>query len=210
MKISYGITVCNEFIEIQKLLSFLINTKRPYDEIVVLFDKTNGSNEVLSFLKKLDGTQISLYIKEFDGNFSKWKNLLTELCMGEYVFQIDADEIPHKNLILNLPSIIELNPKNDVFLIPRINTVEGISEDHISKWNWSVNSKGWINFPDYQTRVWKKNNKIRWVGEVHERLSNFNTYTGLPDQEIFCLYHPKDIERQEKQNNFYNKLMGNE
>lgn len=210
MKISYGITVCNEFIEIQKLISFLLENKRPFDEIVVLFDKTNGSIEVLSYLQKLDGRLISLYSKEFDGDFSSWKNQLTELCLGEYVFQLDADEIPHKNLILNLPHILQLNPKNEVFLVPRINTVDGLTEEHISKWGWSVNSKGWVNFPDYQTRIWKKNNKIRWVGAVHERLSNFTTYTGLPDQEIFCLYHPKDIIRQEKQNNLYKELMKNE
>ena len=38
MKISYAVTVCNEFIEIQRLLTFLLERKRPQDEIVVQMD----------------------------------------------------------------------------------------------------------------------------------------------------------------------------
>ena len=38
MKISYAITVCNEFYEIQRLVHFLLRTKRSQDNIVILFD----------------------------------------------------------------------------------------------------------------------------------------------------------------------------
>ena len=38
MKISYAVTVCNEFIEIQRLITFLLKHKRPQDEIVVQMD----------------------------------------------------------------------------------------------------------------------------------------------------------------------------
>lgn len=206
MKISYAITVCNEFVEIQRLIQFLLENKRPNDEIVVLFDQKNGSLDVINFLNKTP-TNVNIIKKDFSGDFSEWKNFLTEQCLGDYIFQIDADEMPHKSLILNLPGILQTNPKTEVYLVPRINTVEGITEEHIEKWNWVLNSKGWVNFPDYQSRIWKKNNKIRWVGKVHERLSNYTTYAGLPDQEIFCLYHPKDIDRQERQNNLYKNLM---
>lgn len=209
MKISYGITVCNELVEIQRLVSFLLENKRPIDEIVILFDTKNGSLEVLSYLNKVQGPSVNVIKNEFNGDFAGWKNFLTEQCLGEYVFQIDADELPHKNLILNLPSILSLNPKNEVYMVPRINTVEGITQEHINKWGWVQNSLGWINFPDYQSRIWKKSDKIRWVGKVHERLSNYNTYSGLPDQEIYCLYHDKQIERQEKQNNLYSNIMNN-
>ena len=39
MKISYAITVCNEFLEIQKLVPFLLDNKRQQDEIVILYDQ---------------------------------------------------------------------------------------------------------------------------------------------------------------------------
>jgi len=207
MKISYGITVCNELKEIQILFNFLLENKRKEDEIVILFDKKNGTNEVWSYLKLISGKDCSVHSEEFDNDFSNWKNILSDFCNGDYIFQIDADEVPHKYLILNLPLIIESNPNNDLFLVPRINTVEGLTKEHVSRWNWSVNSLGWVNYPDYQTRIWKKIDSIGWVGQVHERLRGYNNYSALPDVEEYSLYHPKDIERQEKQNNFYSNLI---
>lgn len=207
MKISYAITVCDEYVEIQRLVNFLLDHKRPHDEIVVLFDQTKGSEEISEWLvKKNKLPNFQMWRGWFEGNFAEWKNKLSEYCSGDYIFQIDADEVPHINLINNLPEILKYNPKNEVFLVPRVNTVEGITEDHISQWKWKVNKKGWINFPDLQTRIWKREGKIRWYGKVHERLVNFNTYTNLPEDEVFSLYHHKDISRQEKQNNFYNNL----
>ena len=46
MKISYAITVCNEFVEIQKLIPFILKHKRSIDEIVILYDQKNGSEGV--------------------------------------------------------------------------------------------------------------------------------------------------------------------
>ena len=51
MKISYAITVCNEFVEIQKLMSFLLENKRDKDEIVVLYDQKNGHEGVEEYLR---------------------------------------------------------------------------------------------------------------------------------------------------------------
>ena len=142
----------------------------------------------------------------FEGHFGEWKNKLSDYCNGDYIFQIDADEMPHTNLINYLPTILESNPENEVFLISRVNTVEGLTEDHIKKWGWNVNSKGWVNFPDTQTRIWKKEDRIKWYGKVHERLVNYKTYTNLPEDETFSLIHHKDIKKQEKQNNYYDEL----
>mgnify|MGYP001281945280 CR=1 FL=1 len=46
MKISYAITVCNELNEVTTLLNFLLDNRRPEDEIVVLFDKGKGTDKV--------------------------------------------------------------------------------------------------------------------------------------------------------------------
>ena len=207
MKISYAITVCDEFEEIKRLVEFLLRTKRPKDEIVVLYDQKNGSEEVSEWLVKHNKLpNFQMWRGFFDGHFGEWKNTLSDYCNGDYIFQIDADEIPHLNLINYLPTILESNPKNEVFLISRVNTVEGLTDDHIKKWGWNVNSKGWVNFPDTQTRIWKKESRIRWYGKVHERLVNYNTYTNLPEDETFSLIHHKDIKKQERQNNYYDEL----
>jgi len=207
MKISYAITVCNEIVEIQKLLSFLILNGREEDEIVVLFDKQAGTAEVWSHLCELQKQgSITAHAKSFKHHFADWKNQLTSLCKGDYIFQIDADEIPNENLIKLLPSILEENSDNEVYLVPRVNTVEGLTQEHIDKWNWNVNQLGWVNWPDYQWRVWRNKPEIKWVNKVHERLEGFKTYAALPSNEALCLYHPKDIKRQEKQNAYYDTL----
>ena len=143
---------------------------------------------------------------KFEGHFANWKNKLTSLCSGDYVFQIDADEIPDLYLIQYLPVLIESNPDNEVYLVPRVNTVKGLTQKHVSKWGWNVDEKGWVNWPDYQWRIWKNKPEIKWVNKVHERLDGFKTYSTLPRSLEFSLNHPKTIERQEKQNNYYNTL----
>jgi len=208
MKINYAITVCNEFIEIQRLIHFLLKHKRYQDEIVVLFDKANGDIEVENFLRShsING-EFNWHSGEFRGHFADWKNKLTSLCKGDYIFQIDADEIPNELLISHLPDLLELNPDNEVYLVPRANTVEGLTEEHVQKWGWHVLANGHINWPDYQWRIWKNKPEIMWVNKVHEKLDGFRTYSMLPaDTQAFCLYHPKTIDRQEKQNAYYDTL----
>ena len=207
MIITYAVTVCNEFVEIQKLVDFLRENKRQQDEIVILFDQKNGNEEVATWLTKQSKyPNVQFWRGFFEGHFADWKNKLTEYCKGDYIFQIDADEFPHKTLIDNLPAILESNPDNEVYLVPRVNTVEGLTEEHKAKWGWKVDDKGWVNYPDYQWRIWKNKPEIKWKNKVHEVLEGFKTYAPLPAQEELSLYHPKEIARQEKQNNYYDSL----
>ena len=207
MKISYAITVCNELDEITNLLNLLLKRRRKGDEIVVLFDKGKGTPEVWSRLGELgEGRDCTVHSATFKNHFADWKNKLTKLCTGDYIFQIDADELPNELLIQNLPVILESNPDNEVYLVPRVNTVEGLTPEHIQMWGWNVNDKGWVNWPDYQWRIWKNKPGIKWKNKVHEVLDGHKSYAALPSQEELALYHPKDIKRQEKQNNYYNTL----
>jgi len=207
MKISYAITVCNEYEELKRLFLFLKENKRPQDEIITIFDQTNGDEKVAEFLTQYNKLpNIQFFRVFFEKDFAKFKNTLIGHCEGDYVFQIDADEIPNEEFIKNLPAIIESNPDNEVYLVPRVNTVEGLTKDHIIKWRWNVNEEGWVNWPDYQWRIFKKNNKIRYKNKVHEILDGYDTFATLPSDENYCLYHPKTIEKQEKQNELYSKL----
>jgi hypothetical protein len=208
MKISYAITVCDEAVEIQRLVNFLLTHKRVEDQIVVLFDESKNCTAVEEYLRShsING-EFSWHKGKFEGHFADWKNKLTSFCTGDYVFQIDADEIPNLYLIQQLPIILETNfVEVDVLLVPRINTVEGLTPQHIQKWGWNVNDKGWINYPDYQWRIYRRDGSIRWKNKVHEVLEGQMHYSTLPMDEEYCLYHDKQIERQEKQNNYYNTL----
>ena len=141
MKISYGVCVCNEFIEIQRLVSFLLQHKRAQDNIVILYDEVNGDPEIEAYLRShsING-EFTWHSGKFENNFADWKNKLTSLCTGDYIFFLDADEIPNENLILTLHEILEENLEIDTFLVPRINTVDSIGLSHIQKWNWKIST----------------------------------------------------------------------
>jgi hypothetical protein len=213
MKISYAITVCNELEEVGRLVNFLLSNKREEDEIVILVDISKEDNGKLrGWLNEtkqssvLKGDPIKIHEDKFKGHFADWKNLLTSHCKGDYIFQIDADELPNEVLIKHLPEILQMNEGVDVMLVPRVNTVEGLTPQHIQKWGWGVDEKGWVNYPDYQWRVYRNTSDIKWINKVHERLTGFNTIANLPQTEAYSLYHPKTIDRQEKQNDYYDTL----
>jgi len=204
MKISYAITVCNELEEVKRLVNFLHSNKREEDEIVILFDEKNGTQIVKDYLTSI-AHQATVAVHDFENHFADWKNLLTSYCKGNYIFQIDADEIPHINLIENLPEMLKTNDV-DMLRIPRVNTVEGLTQEHIQKWGWNVNEKGWVNWADWQMRIYKNAPHIKWVNKVHEVLEGFKIHGMLPVEEEWALYHPKTIDRQERQNNYYESL----
>jgi hypothetical protein len=206
IKISYAITCCDELIEIQRLISFLQQHKRPEDEICVLLDKPKASQELLDQLHRYSSANwIVLKESEFKGHFADWKNELTKMCSGNHIFQLDADEIPHSHLIESLPFILE-NNESDIILVPRVNTVQGITEQHLKAWGWKTNEKGWIQWPDHQWRIYKNTPDIKWKNKLHEVLDGYKNYANLPELEEYALYHPKSIKKKEKPNNYYSKL----
>ena len=207
MKLSYAVTVCNEFEETINLITTLLNYKGENSEIVVLLDTPKASNELIEYIElQAEANHIQLIESEFDNNFANWKNFLNLQCNGEWIFQIDADEMLEPDLIVNMEDILDNNVDKDLILVPRINIVNGITNEHIAKWGWQINEKGWINFPDVQTRLYKNSDKIGWIGKVHERITGIESYTNFPMEEMYCLKHVKDIKRQEKQNNYYQTL----
>lgn len=207
MKISYAITVCNELKEITELTNFLQSKIDKEDEIIIQYDTNGVTKAVLDFLTIFGEINSQTKIVSFPLNkdFATFKNNLKKNCSGEYIFQIDADEIPSEYLMQNLKTILT-NNNVDIVFVPRVNTVKGLTESHIQQWGWRVDENGWVNFPDYQTRIYKNTKEVEWFGKVHERISGYNTFSNFPAQEKFSLYHHKEIERQEKQNNFYNNI----
>ena len=73
MKISYAITVCNEEVEIQRLVTFLFKHKELQDEIVITYDSKNGVKDIEEYLKSNIGFNWHSY--EFNGNFSQEKEV---------------------------------------------------------------------------------------------------------------------------------------
>ena len=206
MKISYSILTHNETESLEKLIDFLVNYKNDEDEIVILDDYSDNKETQ----EILDAT-VSIYEIKFEQrrlfkDYAGQKNYLKKMCTGDYIFNIDADEMPNKLLVKNIKEILEINQTTDLYFVPRVNTVKGLTDNHIGMWNWRVNKKGWINWPDWQGRIWKNRSNIFWKNEVHEILDGYKEYSFFPEEEKFCFYHHKTIEKQEKQNAFYSTI----
>ena len=209
INITYAITVCNELEEITKLVDFLKDRIKKDDEILIQYDEESVTDPIKSYLtilSQLHTNTIKVIGYPLNNDFASFKNNIKNNASGIFIFQIDADEIPSEYLVENLSEFIEFNKDVDLFFVPRINTVEGLTKTHIKKWKWNVNDNGWVNFPDYQTRIYRRTSEIEWVGKVHERIVGYNTLSILPTEEIYCLYHHKQIDRQEKQNAYYDTI----
>jgi len=206
MKISYAIPVCNEHEELEELLNFLQQHRQEDDEIVILCDEGNTTQEVYDVINSFDMNHYYINENPLNKDFAQQKNYLNSKCTGDWIFLIDADEMPTYYLLRSIPELIQNNSDVEAYWIPRINTVTGLTQEHIDKWRWNVDERGWVNFPDYQMRLYKNDSNIKWIKPVHEQLTGFSKFANLPSQEEFCLLHPKHIKRQEKQNNFYQGL----
>jgi len=199
--ISFAITAHNEHVELDRLLKQLTDNINSKDEIVVQLD-TTATDEVVSVIEKYN---LIKYYFPLNNDFATFKNNLKSHCTKEWIFFIDADEYLSDNLLDYIHEILNANKGIvDVISVPRINTVEGLTREHIDKWRWFVDDNGYVNYPDYQTRICVNKKDIEWKNKVHERLSGWKTIANLPHG--YDLIHPKTIERQEKQNSFYDTI----
>lgn len=206
MKISYAILTHNEGEYIEKLLAFLTTYKRDIDEIVVVDD--NSDDDLTKSILDKYKNQIELHYRTFDGDHTQ-KNYLNSKCTGDYILQLDADELVKPEFLQMLPELLEENNETDLFIMPRINTVEGLTQEWIQKWRWNVNEKGWVNFPDWQMRLYRNCDWVKWDGLLHSKIEGHKTFVFLPADELFCILHPKQLDRQVEQNNLYDKIEAN-
>lgn len=211
MKISYGLTTWIEHEELNRLLSFLKDKIDDEDEIIIVYDQNRVTSQVLDIIKSFNRHNYNYYPFDFCDNWLENKNYLGSKCSGDYIFQIDADELPSEYLINSLKSILDLNPV-DVLVVPRINLVEGLTQEHIQKWGWNVNEKGWVNFPDPQKRIYKNSSEIQWRDpegqpQIHGMVTGYKTIGYLPFGEEYSLLHTKTIQKQEYQNKTYTDVL---
>ena len=204
MKISYSILCHNEDETLEKLIQTLIEYKQPQDEIVVLDDYSDNekTKAILDYYSSAEG--IVLDQRNLLKDFATQKNYLKNMCSGDYSFNLDDDEMISHWFMKDIHQILEGN-EVDLIFVPRINTVEGITEQHCRAYGYQVNEKGWINYPDWQGRIFRNRPNIRWERPVHEMITGFQTYAHLPMEQKYSIVHTKTIERQVEQNRFYNE-----
>jgi glycosyltransferase involved in cell wall biosynthesis len=227
VKISYLITCHNEDTSLDKCITTLVTHKDDEDEILVLDDfsdnpKTQDILDRWKFAEKITmilptGTidkfpNIRVIQHALDKNYGGHKNFGNEQCTGNWIFQIDADETPNPNLIINLKIIIESNPNIELIFVPRINDYIGVTEEHAKQWGWTLtpcpacNNRLIVQWPDYQGRIFKRvPERIRWDRRLHEKIEGHSSFATLPAETDLALYHDKTIETQLKTNIRYNQ-----
>ena len=208
--ISFCITTKNEGPYIDTLLSQLtaiLDKSNGEDEIVII-DDYSDDEETVDILNDWRNSrpEIEFYQRHLQKDFGTHKNFGIEKCSKHWIFQIDADETLGTALVENVHSLLLDNSKIELFLVPRVNVVNGITQEDIKKWGWVQNEKGWNMWPDYQTRIFQNTKNIKWQGKVHERIVGFKTWAHLPEEEQWSLYHIKDVERQRSQNALYRTI----
>jgi glycosyltransferase involved in cell wall biosynthesis len=215
MKISYLITCHNESEELLKLIEKLnayIKSTASSDEVVILDDFSDNSNTI-AILEKARTYGMSVVQHALNKNFAEHKNYGSKRCVGDFIFQIDADEYPHDSLLYNIHDLISANPTVELYRVPRINIVRGATQDDAVMWGWHISQLpefanepivNW-NHGDYQSRIYKNSLKIQWNKPLHETIVGAEYTSMLPKEVDWALIHEKTIERQKAQNMFYNK-----
>ncbi len=224
MKISYLITCKNEVKTLGNLL-VAIALNQGTDELVVLQD-TLGEDETENekYFHKEVRKIVDFYVKgspnckffehPLDKNFGAHKNFGISKCTGDYIFQLDGDELPPEALLgENLHELLNANPQVEAYAVPRVNDFKGVTETHAKQWGWRLtpspmcNGRPVVNFPDYQWRIFKRDYpRISFTRRLHEKIEGYGASTPLPAEEEYSLYHDKTIEKQVETNQRYNKM----
>tara|TARA_R110000765_G_scaffold116229_5_gene209366 strand:+ start:4727 stop:5338 length:612 start_codon:yes stop_codon:yes gene_type:complete len=202
--ITFGITVADELFEFKRLINSLQPYVYPQEEIVVLADGNKVTEEIIEHCD-LCGIKINFF--NFENDFSKFKNKLFDLSSKEYLFQIDADEQIPPSLIHILRQVSS-QKKVDLLWVPRINIVQGETEQDVKDFSWDINELGWEGFPDFQSRLVSTKGHIKWENKVHEILKGAKNQARIEEKpiELYSILHVKHIDKQKKQNEFYGTI----
>lgn len=203
MFLSYLITSHNEEDSLKRLLEKLLLYKKDNQEIILLDDYSDSikTNTIIQSFKD----KINFYQKKLERDYGAHKNYGISLCKGKWIFQIDADECPTDLLLQNINEILESNDSNEAIWLPRLNYFEGVTQQDIMMWGWNY-SDGMINFPDYQSRLYKNLPHIRYERRLHEKVEGYKSYVFMPIQKEIALIHEKTIQKQRETNVKYNQL----
>lgn len=209
--LSYLVTVHNEDRTLRNLLEQVIKFIEEGDEVVILDDFSDNpeTQKILGEFSKKDN--VRLFQHALEKNYGAHKNYGAEQCKGEWIFQLDGDELPPETLLINIKSVIEANPDIELFLVPRINDFKGVTVEHAKRWGWRLSpcsacdNRPIVQWPDYQGRIYKNEpSRIKFTRRLHEQIEGYKKFANVPAEFDLALYHDKTIEVQEKTNIRYN------
>lgn len=125
-----------------------------FDELVVL---DGGSSD--ETVERLRAKGVTTEFREFEDDFAAQRNAVEDLATHDWVFHLDADEVPSLGLLHGLSDIVanlEEAGMNSLGL-PRLNFIDQKLQA----------GPGHLGL-DYQYRL--KRRRLLWVGRVHEEV----------------------------------------
>jgi len=203
MHLSYLVTCHNEGESLGLLLTKLCDTLKPNHEIIVV-DDYSDCPKTLAVLESFN-TKIKLYKHKLDNNYGAHKNYGIEQCTGKWIFQLDSDELPTDALVTNIDLILESNDSSEIIWLPRCNHFSGYTQQDVVDWGWRISHGGLVNFPDYQSRLFRNQPHIRYQRRLHEKVEGHKSYVFVPPQQDYAIIHNKTIEKQRESNQNYMK-----
>jgi len=138
MFLSYLVTTHNETDCLDTLLSKLISFKKDNHEVVLLDDYSDNPTTI-SIIEKYKSS-INFQQKKLQNDYGAHKNYGIGLCKGEWIFQIDADELPTDVLLENIDVLLQSNVNNEALWLPRLNYFTGVTDQDINMWGWNCNT----------------------------------------------------------------------
>jgi glycosyltransferase involved in cell wall biosynthesis len=133
-------------------------TTEPKVSVIILI----GGNYDKTLLKKcLESVSwafevVRVETEDLKGSFAEWRNIGAKKAKGEWLFYVDTDEIVSPKLKETVLNVIE-SGEFAAYAIPRRNILLG----HEMHWG------GW--WPDFVTRLIKKDKLKGWTGQLHEQ-----------------------------------------
>ena len=176
-KVAAAIITFNEEKNIERCIKGLLEC---VDEIVVMDSFSSDKTKEIC-----NQYGVRFVEKKWQG-YAQTKNTLNDLIDADYIFSIDADEVPDRDLqaqILKLKS----DQKERLYILNRYT-------NYCGKW---IKYCGW--YPEYKARIFPKHKAV-WDGEfVHERLkydTSLEVITLEGHLEHYSYYNT--IEHQER------------
>ena len=204
--VCFCITVCNEHIELDKLLTQLSIIDDVQYQVIVQGDTGNVTSEVMSVVNHhAESFGYFQYIEyPLNCNFSEFKNNLFQYAESEWIFQLDADEYIAEDMLIHIDELLDNDPTMDAYHISRINTVEGITLNEIDAWKWNIG-----RLPNYTTRcnigdmTTSHYNLIRSCGFIYkdstEELIHYDTpVINWPDHQCRLYRNKPEIRWENK------------
>lgn len=163
------------------------------DEIIIVYGQKK--DEKLSPDKKYHA-KILCVPNEYE-NFHLMKRKANDMAKGDWILQIDTDEVVSLKLAAEIKKTIDSNPKENGFWIPRANFFLG-----------RFLKKGGV-YPDYTLRLYRKEKGNLPAKSVHEQ-AEVDGPVGYLKNDLLHYNNPTFATYLDRRLNHYTDIMANE